>query len=158
MNGTHKPDDAQHPLQLGLGSDTTPQREAAAESADQVATLLTPKTVQLLLNVDRSTVYRMAQDGRLPAIKIGRQWRFPRAEIERALSNHPAATPTRPDLQPTTNHPHLDNAIKQAVTDIASKMIADLADGNACTCSQNPTSDRKEIGPPSTRHRPAESS
>ena len=38
--------------------------------------LISAKDVQELLQVDRSTVYRMAEDGRLPAIKVGRQWRF----------------------------------------------------------------------------------
>lgn len=38
-----------------------------------------------MLGVDRSTVYRMAEDGRLQALKIGRQWRFPPAPIERLL-------------------------------------------------------------------------
>jgi excisionase family DNA binding protein len=39
--------------------------------------LMTASTVSELLRLDTSTVYRMAQDGRLPAVKIGRQWRFP---------------------------------------------------------------------------------
>lgn len=34
-----------------------------------------------MLHIDRSTVYRMAEDGRLPAIKVGRQWRFPADRI-----------------------------------------------------------------------------
>jgi len=44
-------------------------------------TLLTTKDVQDLIKVDRSTIYRMAEDGRIPAIKVGRQWRFPEDEI-----------------------------------------------------------------------------
>lgn len=44
--------------------------------------MLTANQVQTLLHVDRSTIYRMADDGRLPAIKVGRQWRFPAAKIE----------------------------------------------------------------------------
>ena len=47
--------------------------------------LLTARQVQTMFGVDRSTVYRMAEDGRLPAIKIGRQWRFRPEEIERLL-------------------------------------------------------------------------
>lgn len=39
--------------------------------------LLTTKDVQRLIRVDRTTIYRMAEDGRLPAVKVGRQWRFP---------------------------------------------------------------------------------
>ena len=44
--------------------------------------MLTAKDVQDLLQVDRSTVYRMAEAGRLPAIKVGKQWRFPTAQIQ----------------------------------------------------------------------------
>jgi excisionase family DNA binding protein len=47
--------------------------------------MLTAQQVQDLLDVDASTVYRMAGDGRLPAVRIGRQWRFPAEAIERLL-------------------------------------------------------------------------
>lgn len=157
MNGNQNSEDAEYPQQRGFDSDETPAQGAEAETADRTATLLTSKAVQLILNVDRSTVYRMAQDGRLPAIKVGRQWRFPRAELERALSNNHAATPTERDLPPATTHPQLEHAIKQAVTEIASTMIADLAEGNACTCSQSPNNEQP-VRPPYRKHRSAESS
>jgi len=51
--------------------------------------LLTARQVQTMFGVDRSTVYRMAEDGRLPAIKFGRQWRFRPDEIERFLVASP---------------------------------------------------------------------
>jgi excisionase family DNA binding protein len=41
-----------------------------------------------MLHVDRSTVYRMAEDGRLPAIKVGRQWRFPADRIASLLGGN----------------------------------------------------------------------
>lgn len=44
--------------------------------------MLTAKEMQELLQVDRSTIYRMAESGRLPAIKVGKQWRFPAAQVE----------------------------------------------------------------------------
>jgi excisionase family DNA binding protein len=44
------------------------------------------KQVQEILKVDRITIYRMLNDGRLKGIKIGQQWRFPHSEIERMLS------------------------------------------------------------------------
>jgi excisionase family DNA binding protein len=53
--------------------------------------LLTARQVQTMFGVDRSTVYRMAEDGRLPALKIGRQWRFRPEEIERLLVASPGA-------------------------------------------------------------------
>ena len=45
--------------------------------------LLTTRQVQDRLKVDRITIYRMLQDGRLRGVKIGQQWRFPEKEIER---------------------------------------------------------------------------
>lgn len=45
-------------------------------------TLLTATDVSERLGVDRSTVYRMATDGRIDAVKVGNQWRFPPATIE----------------------------------------------------------------------------
>jgi excisionase family DNA binding protein len=44
--------------------------------------MLTAKEIQSLLQVDRSTIYRMAEAERLPAIKVGKQWRFPADQIE----------------------------------------------------------------------------
>ena len=57
--------------------------------------LLSAQQVQMILHVDRSTVYRMAEDGRLPAIKVGRQWRFPEARIV-ALLREPVTPPAGP--------------------------------------------------------------
>lgn len=48
--------------------------------------LLTTAQVQTLLKVDRTTIYRMVESGRLPGIRVGKQWRFDRAEIERWLA------------------------------------------------------------------------
>ena len=50
-----------------------------------MTTFLTTREMQDLINVDRSTVYRMAEDGRLPGVKVGRQWRFPVDSINRWL-------------------------------------------------------------------------
>lgn len=48
--------------------------------------MLTAKDVQELLKVDRSTVYRMAETGKLPSIKVGKQWRFPAIQIQDWMS------------------------------------------------------------------------
>jgi len=44
--------------------------------------LLTTRQLQDLLQVDRITIYRMLNDGRLQGFKVGGQWRFSRQEIE----------------------------------------------------------------------------
>ncbi len=72
-----------------------------------VATFLSTQQVQDLLDVDASTIYRMAADGRLPAVRIGRQWRFPADEIEAMLrpatvSNGAAAKAGQP-LAPSSS-------------------------------------------------------
>ncbi len=50
-------------------------------------TLLTAKQVEELLNVDRTTVYRMIKDGRLTGVKIGQHWRFSLQDVEELLSS-----------------------------------------------------------------------
>ncbi len=49
--------------------------------------MLTAKDMQDLLQVDRSTIYRMAEAGRIPALKVGRQWRFPKEKVDNWLRN-----------------------------------------------------------------------
>jgi excisionase family DNA binding protein len=54
---------------------------------------LTAHDVCDLLGVDPATVYRMAADGRLPAVKIGRQWRFPAEPLRAAVREGVPASP-----------------------------------------------------------------
>lgn len=57
--------------------------------------LLTTRQVQELLQVDRTTIYRMRKDGRLSGVRVGQQWRFPRQEVDQllGLSPQPSTTP-----------------------------------------------------------------
>ncbi len=69
--------------------------------------MLTAKDMQTLLQVDRSTIYRMAEAGHLPAIKVGKQWRFPGDQVERWLGKQATPNPvaTHPiTLEPKSNH------------------------------------------------------
>ena len=70
--------------------------------------LLTTRQLQNLLQVDRITIYRMLDDGRLKGFKVGGQWRFSRAELESWLMQQRVApesdeTP-RPVPQPLPLH------------------------------------------------------
>ena len=59
--------------------------------------LLTTKQVQAILHVDRTTIYRMVEGGQLPAIRVGKQWRFARADVEQWLqSGRYGALPSLP--------------------------------------------------------------
>lgn len=76
---------------------TNPSSSAASPaSADRAAEFLTTRQIQEILHVDRTTIYRMADDGRIPAVKIGGQWRFPRRPIENWLKrqSNTVARPT----------------------------------------------------------------
>jgi excisionase family DNA binding protein len=65
-------------------------------------TFYTTRELQDLLQVDRTTIYRMADAGRLPGIKVGHQWRFPRRPVDLWLATSGAAPqpPTAPDPLP----------------------------------------------------------
>ena len=108
--------------------------------------LLTTKQVQELFKVDRSTIYRMAEDGRLPAVKVGRQWRFPADSVEGLLGQpgDVADAPTAPPPHPATA---LDSVLPpdtaQAVADLAADLFGVMAvvtdmTGRALTSVANP--------------------
>ncbi|MCI0477501.1 MAG: helix-turn-helix domain-containing protein, partial [Anaerolineales bacterium] len=57
-----------------------------------------------LLHVDRTTVYRMLNDGRLPAMRVGGQWRFGRQAIDKWLNeqNHTKTIESNPSPSPVS--------------------------------------------------------
>ncbi len=44
--------------------------------------ILNIKEVSHYLKVPVSTIYKLAQDGKVPAIKVGKHWRFLKRDIE----------------------------------------------------------------------------
>jgi len=65
-----------------------------------MAELLTTRQLQEILQVDRTTIYRMADQGRIPAIKVGNQWRFPRQQIEAWLQSQSSTVAPTPPAEP----------------------------------------------------------
>jgi len=107
--------------------------------------LLTAKDLQALIHVDKSTIYRMAEDGRLPAIKVGRQWRFPSDRVARVLGSNVLPATERAH----TSMPAADVAIllvpeaAQAIADLAGDLFGLMAvvtdmEGRALTTVANP--------------------
>jgi excisionase family DNA binding protein len=45
--------------------------------------ILTIEELALYLKVAKSTLYKLAQEGKLPAQKVGRHWRFQKRAIDR---------------------------------------------------------------------------
>jgi excisionase family DNA binding protein len=115
-----------------------PQVEPPVQDAHREvhpAELLTTREVQEQLHVDATTIYRMAADGRLPAVKVGRQWRFPADAVAALLS---AGQPHRRQgaaLDLTPVQAVLDVAapllgVVMVATDMAGRPISDVA--NPC--------------------------
>ena len=50
--------------------------------------LLNVKQVAEYLQLKESTIYSWAQDSKIPAIKIGRTWRFRREDLDSWLERH----------------------------------------------------------------------
>lgn len=48
--------------------------------------ILTLDEVSTYLKAGKRTVYRLAQEGRIPAFKLGGTWRFRRSELERWMA------------------------------------------------------------------------
>lgn len=94
-----------------------------------MTTFLTSQEMQDLINVDRSTVYRMAEDGRLPGVKVGRQWRFPADRVAAQLGlaiepeEHPApAPPVATDLEHL-----LRPEVAQSIADLIGELFGVMA-------------------------------
>lgn len=59
-------------------------------------TIMTVQEVARYLRVHAITVYRMIRQGRLPAIRVGRGWRFKKDEIDLWLHEHEANSQDQP--------------------------------------------------------------
>jgi excisionase family DNA binding protein len=56
--------------------------------------ILTIRKVADYLKVTERTLYRLVQDGKLPAFKVGNSWRFRREDLERWISEQSRGTDT----------------------------------------------------------------
>ena len=74
--------------------------------------LLTTRQLMDLLHLDRTTIYRMLNDGQLPAVRVGGQWRFPRDAVDAWLQgNHKTVPVETQALKETIPAPTLDSDI-----------------------------------------------
>ena len=60
------------------------------DSGTELQAFLTTEEVLAYLKTTPRTIYRLIRAGELPAIRIGRQWRFRRAELDRWVERHTA--------------------------------------------------------------------
>ena len=59
-------------------------------------TFLTPEEVLEYLQVNLRTVYRLIKAGKIPAVRVGRQWRFRKRDIDAWLDSQRPRTSGRP--------------------------------------------------------------
>lgn len=53
--------------------------------------ILTVEELHQYLKIPRPTIYTLAQQGRIPAAKVGKHWRFKKSSIDRWLRQQQAA-------------------------------------------------------------------
>lgn len=70
---------------------------------------LTTRQVMDLLQLDRTTIYRMLNDGRLVGARVGGQWRFSHRAIQAILQDQPSA--------PRSSKPSGSNASRRSESD-----------------------------------------
>jgi len=72
----------------------------ATPTSDREA-FLTTDEVLAYLQVNLRTVYRLIDAGKLPAVRVGRQWRFRRKDIDAWLDHQQQAAPAPPAASAT---------------------------------------------------------
>ncbi|MBM3157745.1 MAG: helix-turn-helix domain-containing protein [Chloroflexi bacterium] len=55
--------------------------------------VLTIEELSVYLKIPRSTIYKLVREGKIPAQKIGRHWRFRKEAIDRWLETRQATNP-----------------------------------------------------------------
>ncbi|MCP5207852.1 MAG: helix-turn-helix domain-containing protein [Hahellaceae bacterium] len=53
---------------------------------DQSEEIMTIEELAVYLKIPKSTLYKQAQEGKIPGQKIGKQWRFGRKAIDRWMN------------------------------------------------------------------------
>ena len=114
---------------------------------------LTTEEVLDYLQVNLRTVYRLIKAGKIPAVRVGRQWRFRKRDIDAWLeSQRPRTRPPRPGVRPPARQPDGPRVLvvddEASIRDLLSKTLAlaeydvDLApDGRrrSSVCASFPT-------------------
>ena len=97
-----------------------------------MANLLTTRQVQELLKVDRTTIYRMVESGQLPAVRVGKQWRFTRTDLDQLLNGtktpleaSTAPTPVQP-VRPLSPQAQDEQPLRELLPLAAAQMIQDV--------------------------------
>jgi excisionase family DNA binding protein len=61
---------------------------------EKLCDVMTFEEVMTYLRIPRSSLYKLAQEGKIPSQKVGRHWRFRRQAIDRWLEGVPVTQPS----------------------------------------------------------------
>lgn len=67
------------------------EQQRSGQRPERRPTVMTLEEVARYLRINKSTVYRMARDGTLPAWKLGNVWRFKKESIESWIASNQRA-------------------------------------------------------------------
>lgn len=90
-----------------------------------MAKMLTTKDVQAILQVDRSTIYRMVEAGQIPAVKVGKQWRFPADQVEGWLQRQTSPPLPASLANGSSNHNNLASLVPLACVQLIQDTFAE---------------------------------
>lgn len=60
---------------------------------EQIIEVMTIREVSTYLRIPQSSLYKLAQEGKIPGKKVGRHWRFHRTAIDEWLKGLPPGMP-----------------------------------------------------------------
>jgi excisionase family DNA binding protein len=84
--------------------------------------LMTVGEIANYLKLNRTTIYKLAQQGRIPASKVGGSWRFDKAVIDQWLAHQFVAT--RRAILVVDDDPRVREALGDIITDQGHEVVA----------------------------------
>src|ERR1051326_4521665 len=92
-------------------------------------TFLTTEEVLEYLQVNLRTVYRLIKAGKIPAVRVGRQWRFRKRDIDGWLDSQRAHSAHAAPTSPTSAHAHPHKRVlvvddEASIRDLLQKTLA----------------------------------
>jgi excisionase family DNA binding protein len=62
--------------------------------------IMTIEEVAAFLRIPSSSVYKLAQEGKIPSLKVGRHWRFHRTTLNQWVIEQASLAKNRPEQSP----------------------------------------------------------